>query len=123
MTQGSNILTDVFKTIDPVQVQYLAFMSRELNMARQWVPMFALPVPAWGYVQAVKKTKYSEFGLDWQRNYVKIFVAMNIVDLDRDSAGDRFTWNGRLYQMVDDTNWFIQDGWASCMAVDIGIAP
>jgi hypothetical protein len=122
LTPGSNLLNDAFQSIDPTEIQYYTFVSRALNAARQWVSTFAAPVPVWACVQAVHRSKYTEYGLDFQRNYAKIWASMDTVDLDRDTSGDQFTWNGRRYQLVDDTNWFIQDGWASALAVDIGIA-
>jgi hypothetical protein len=122
-TPGSNLLMEAFGSIDPVQIQYYAFMGRTLNMARQWVSTYAPAVPVWGSVQAVNRNKYVEFGLDFQKDYIKILVPLNAIDLDRDTSGDQFVFGGYAYKIVDDTDWYAMDGWARCMGVKTGVAP
>jgi hypothetical protein len=90
------------------------------NAARQWVPTFAAPITLQASIQAVQRSKYESLGLDFQKNYIKIFAAANLINLARDSAGDRIVYGGRLYQMTNTNQWFAQDGWASCIAVDTG---
>jgi len=111
---------EAFGSIDPVQFMYYPFLSRTLNTARQWITTYSTPYMVWGSVQAVNRTKYNEYGLDFQKDYIKILVPINAIDLDRDTSGDQFAWNGFMYQIVDDTDWFAMDGWARCMGAKIG---
>jgi len=119
---GSNLYNRAIRLIRPTPIQYLAFVSRAQNAARQWVPSFAAPVEIQASVQAVPRSSYNDLGLDLQKNYVKVFASVNVVDLDRDTSGDRFIFDGRLYQIEDQNTWYLRDGWASCTAVDVGPA-
>lgn len=122
MIPGSNLYLQAIRLIKPQPIQYLKFLSRSKNAAKQWVALFADPVEVMASVQAVARSSYNELGLDFQKNYVKVFAAIDIVDLARDTAGDRFTYNGKLYQIEDQRTWFQMDGWASCTAVEVGPA-
>jgi hypothetical protein len=116
---GSNLLAQALRAIKPVQIQYLKFQSRSPNASKQWIPVFADPVPIWASVQAVPRSTYAQYGLDFQRDYIKIFAQEDVVDLDRDSSGDRFIYNDDLFQLESENRWFLQDGWASCLAVKV----
>jgi hypothetical protein len=119
---GSNLYLQAIRLIKPQPIQYLKFLSRSQNAAKQWVALFSDPVEVIASVQAVARSSYNELGLDFQKNYVKVFAAIDIVDLARDTAGDRFTYNGKMYQIEDQRTWFQMDGWASCTAVEVGPA-
>lgn len=119
---GSNLLSQALRVIKPVSFQYLQFQNRSVNASKQWVPTFAAPITVWGSVQAVPRNTYAQYGLDLQRDYIKIFVREDVIDLDRDSSGDRFIYNNDLFQLESENRWFLQDGWASCLAVKVGNA-
>ena len=119
-TPGSNLLNRASRLIRLTTVQYYAASSRVLNSARQWVSTFATPVPLQASVQSVPRKSYQYLGLDFKKNYVKIFVSANVVNLARDSSGDRFVYNSKVYQIPDESTWFDQDGWVSCVAVEFG---
>jgi hypothetical protein len=120
---GSNLFLRAIRLIKPTTVQYLKFSGRTQNAARQWVAAFETAVPIQASVQAVARSSYTDMGLDFQKNYIKIFAAANLVNIKRDSSGDRFIYNGMLYQIEDQNTWFLLDGWASCIAVEVGVAP
>jgi hypothetical protein len=120
---GSNLFNRASRLIKPTSVQYFQFTSRALNAARQWVPTYADPVALAASVQAVDRSTYVQFNLDFQKNYIRLYASQDIIDLKRDHSGDRFTWNGVLYQIDDQNSWFAQDGWASCLAIEVGPAP
>lgn len=123
MIPGANLFLRAIRLITPTQIQYLKFLSRSVNSARLQVPVFADPISITASVQAVNRNKYQELGLDFQKKYIKIFTQTDIVDLGRDTSGDRIVFNGRLYELNSETDWFAMDGWSSCLAVDVGPAP
>ena len=116
-TPGSNIFKRASKLIKLQTIQYYAATGRTPNAARQWVPAFAAAAPLRASVQMVPRSSYADLGLDFNKVYVNIFAAANLVDLQRDTSGDRFIWAGDLYQMQNENSWFVQDGWASALAV------
>jgi hypothetical protein len=120
---GANLFVQAIRLITPTQIPYLKFLSRGKNAALQYTPVFADPVMITASVQAVNRNKYQELGLDFQKRYIKIFTQTDIIDLARDTSGDRVIFNGRLFELNSETDWFAMDGWSSCLAVDIGPAP
>lgn len=116
---GSNLLRRASRLIKFQTVQYYSASERVLNAARQWVPGFGAATPLKASVQAVNRSSYAEMGLNFNSFYVQVYAMLNMVDLQRDSSGDRFIYNGDLYQMENGQSWFEQDGWATCLAVRI----
>lgn len=120
MIPGSNLLLQAGRLIRFSPIDYYAFDSRSINAARQWVATFTRIPDVYASVQAVQRNSYVQYGLDLQKNYVKVYAARNIIDLARDSSGDRFIYDGRLFQLESQYTWFKEDGWDKCIAVDIG---
>lgn len=120
---GSNLLKQAARVIKLTTVPYIVAGPRTLNAAKQWVTTYADPVGIKMSVQRVPRSKYIQFNLELQRNYVMLFASIDMIDLDRDASGDRLIWNKRLYQIESQNTWFEQDGWAKSLAVDIGPAP
>lgn len=120
MIPGINLLNIAAGVIGQQTIQYRKFLSRALDDQGIWVSAFGEYFPLRSSVQRVKRTQYIQFNLEFQRNYVQVFAPFDMIDLDRDTSGDQFGYNGRLYQLESQGTWFAQDGWASCLAVDIG---
>lgn len=118
-TPGSNLLRRAAKLIKMQSVQYYPFASRTKNEMRQWVSTFGTPYPLSCSVQAVDRKSYADMGLDFNSFYVRVFAQLNIIDLQRDSSGDRFIWQGDWYQMMDGQSWYAQDGWATVLAIRV----
>lgn len=123
MIPGSNLYRSAVRLIKQTTVQYRRFNARTLNAARQWVSGYDEPFDLLCSLQAVRRSSYQSLGLDFQKNYVKIFAAENLIDVKRDSSGDQFVHAGLLYQLDDQNTWYLIDGWASCLAVEVGTAP
>lgn len=117
---GSNLFRSAARLIRTTTVAYEEYDTRTLNAAKQWVATYKPAFDLACSVQAVDRTNYVEYGLDFQKNYVHLYAAQDVIDIDRDSSGDRFTWNGRRWQLESRNNWFAQDGWASAIAVEVG---
>lgn len=118
MIPGANLFNIATNLITPTQIPFRKFKGRVLNEARQWVPDFYPAEWITASVQAVRRSSYQMLGLDLQKNYTKIWAPVDIINMDRDSAGDQFVWNGWVYQLEDNTRWFLIDGWASTLGVE-----
>lgn len=116
---GSNLLNQAFRVIKPSEIQYMKWNGRSLNAARQYVDTYDAAVPMKASVQAVDRSRYLEMGLDFQKDYVRIWARADLISLDRDYSGDLFIWNGKQYKLNDDTDWDVMDGWARATAVRI----
>lgn len=118
---GSNLLNQALKVIRPTVIKYLRFSGRTLTSERIYIDIYEPELDLVASVQAVSRSKYQDWGLDFQKNYIKIWAKANLLDLERDYSGDKFIYGGRTYKLIDQTTWFLQDGWASALAVEIKI--
>jgi hypothetical protein len=122
-------LDDATQVIDTLTIQYVKYLGRVKNAVGQWISSYATPVDVQASVQAVPRTTYNQLGLDLQKQYVNVFVSLDVTDLDRDVSGDQFILpDGRRYQLESQTDWYGIDGgfqggigWVGpllCVAVD-----
>lgn len=119
---GSNLLRQAGRAIKFTGIKYVKFNGRVQNAARQYINEYDDPKPLRASVQAVSRDQYQDLGLDFQKNYIKIWASANLIDLARDYSGDHFLYGGRKYQLINQTPWNLEDGWASALAIDIGAA-
>lgn len=117
MNPGSNVLLEAFAAVDPQSIQYLAFQGRAQSASYRYVSEYSDPVPILASVQMVPRSMYLQYGLNVQKRYIKVFAAIDAVDVQRDTSSDRFIWSGGLYQIDSNNDWFVQDGWMSCIAI------
>lgn len=120
---GADLLGIALGVIGSQQVRYYLNTGREANDSGRLMALFAdgVDVPQ-GSVQAVPRSRYASYGLDFQKSYVTWFVEQTVIDVQRNKSGDRFKWNNRVYECVSVTDWVSQDGWSEVMGVDIGPA-
>jgi hypothetical protein len=119
---GVNLLSLAFSVVGTSLVPYRKADGRTQNELRQFVSSYGVPFHVNASVQSVKQSVYRQFNLDWQKQYVRIFVSLDVIDLERDNHGDQFIWGGQTFQLQDRNTWFIQDGWCGALAVAIGPA-
>lgn len=119
---GSNLLKQAMKAIKPTTIKYVKFNGRTQDALRNWVDQYSLPTDLRASVQAIARDKYQELGLDLQKNYIKMWASADLIDLKRDYSGDYFIYGGIKYKLNNQTHWYLQDGWASAIAIDIGVA-
>jgi hypothetical protein len=72
-----------------------------------------------GSIQAVNKQVYQNLGLDYQKNYIAIFVSADLIDLGRNQSGSIVEWQGKAWQLTTETDWFKIDGWVKVLAVEV----
>lgn len=121
---GSNLLRTALRVIQPQTFDYYAYTSRTANAAGFLVTNYADPISLQGSVQPVARTMYLQAGLDFQKDYVTFFVSQNVIDVQRDVAGDKMIYGGRTYQCESlNGDWFRQDGWDAILCVKIKVPP
>jgi hypothetical protein len=123
MIPGSNLLAAAFMMVSPQPFGYVKYTGRAVNSIGLYESSYDAPEILSGSIQAVSRSVYQEYGLDFQKIYFTIFVSKDVVDLARDVSGDMVQWNGRVLQIVSQTPWFNIDGWVSFLAVDVGPIP
>lgn len=116
---GSNLLNMAMSVLQKQTFMYMAYEDRAYQDNGMYVPDYACGVTVQGSVQPVARTLYERMGLDFQRNYSKFYVPQNITDVKRASAGDRFYFNNKLWQVLSNVEWFGVDGWDEVLSVQI----
>lgn len=118
---GSNLLSLALTVIGQQTVQYYVNTGKSItNDIMMKIPLLEGPKPVKGSVQSVSRKKMEEAGLDLAKNYVIFYTPRCVTDLQRDRAGDRFTYGGVSYQCeVMDAAWFAMDGWNGVLAIKI----
>ncbi|QDH49586.1 head-tail connector protein [Pantoea phage Kyle] len=118
---GANLFRLATRLIKPQPIEYYRFAGRDTDRQRNLVDTYFPVQTIMASVQAVPRDSYAELGLDFQKNYLKIYVAMDVMDLERDASGDMFAFGARkrFYKLTSETPWFDMDGWCSAIAVQV----
>ncbi len=116
---GRNQLSDNFRAVNTEDIFYFKFKSRELNLVGQWVVEYHCPVNVQASIQSVNRSVYQQLNLDLKRQYVKVYLCVDSKGIERNRAGDQFIFDGKKYQIDDEGDWFLRDGWSSFMAIEV----
>ena len=123
MIPGQNILNQALSVIASQCFQYYAFSARTTQSNGQYLTTYLPPASVRGSVQPVPRQLYEQYGLDFQRYYLKFFLSKSVTDVSRDTSGDMFVFECNNYQVLSITPWKGVDGWVEVLAVQVPDAP
>lgn len=127
LVPGSNLLLDAFECLNTEEVIFYKDQGRVLNDQGNWVTSYSDPVTIEASVQAPDRNTYVQYGLDLQKNYLRVYLPEDTIDLSRDQSGDQMTIGlpGRRYryQLESEIPWFDHDGWVEIYVVQINREP
>jgi len=118
-TPGSNTLRMALSIQGKQAISYRSFLSRSVNANGNYVSAFNDPVTIYGSVQPLQRSLYQQLGLDFQKNYVTLYVTKSVADVKRGTSGDQFDFNGRTWQLLSNLDWFAVDGWSGVLCVEV----
>jgi hypothetical protein len=107
------------RIISPQQMMYARFQSKSANAVGQFVSVYDIAFPIAGNIQPIPRSRYENMGLDFQKTYVNIYVQKGVIDIDRDVAGDHFTYGCDIYEAMSKTSWHMIDGWDAVLCVKV----
>lgn len=120
---NSNLLTRALQSIPQQQVDYLAFVENSLMRDGSLAPTFAPPIALLGSFQPVTSTQKLALGLSLKSNYVRFFVAADLLTISSNHANgranDRIAYQNRTYDITGETDWFYQNGWKELFLTEI----
>lgn len=119
MTLLGNVLNQAFNAIPKQAFTYYAFTARVTNDVGYDVAAYAPAVTLCGSIQAIPRSAYQNMGLDFQKNYVNVYVSKAMLDIDRDVSGDQIAYGGKRFQCVSATDWQPMDGWLAMLCVEV----
>lgn len=117
--QIPNLLNMAMKVVGNQQFTYIKNTSRFDNGIGLDVANYAQPQVTYGQVQAVPRELLEKYGLDFQGNYIMVYVSKEITDVTRDVSGDEIQFKGITYQVLSKTDWFNINGWTAVICVQI----
>jgi hypothetical protein len=120
MIPGINLLNLALTVIEPQGVEWHKFGARTQNALGQWITTYQPGVAIWGSWQPLESKRYAELGLDLAKRYFVFYTSNDLTGVERGESGDVLIWNGRKFQIQDDTVWYQMDGWDGIICVDIG---
>lgn len=70
-------------------------------------------------VQAVDNQMYQTFGLDLQKNYKLVYASVKLAGINSQEVPDRIEYDGKLYEVVRETDWSTYNGWSGVLVVEV----
>ena len=117
------ILNNLFNqasTIIPSQGgEIIRWSGRVRNAKGNWEDQYAAPAPICGSFQSVPRTIFEKMGLDYKKTYYMLFTSEDVSGLERDKAGDRIIYSGKLLKAETEGGWKPVDGWSGILMVEI----
>jgi len=120
---GSNLLKRALRTIANQQVEWYRASFRTLNAVGQDVPVYASPITVKCSFQPVPWKLYQLLGLDLQKEYYRLYVPSNVIDIARNVSADMIGFQNNMYLCESATEWFGMDGWVEMLLVYVSLPP
>lgn len=117
---GQNLLAMALTMITQQGLLYYKALGRTLNSLGQYVTQYAEPIVIYGSWQPVPRELIAEYGLDLQKDYYTFYSSNDVLDIDRDITSDQLAFNGQLFQVDSDNDWYKLDGWKGILCIHIG---
>ncbi len=114
-----NLLKKALTIIPSSDFGYSKFLGRATNDIGIDVATYDTEITLKGSVQAVPRSLYQHMGLDWKRNYITIYNSDDIVGIERDSSGDKVTFDSKTFLVLDENDWKAIDGWKGILCVEV----
>ena len=119
MMLRKNLLQQGLRLIPPESFQYEKYKEETVNSQGIKVPTYEKAVTIKGSVQSPENSLYQQLGLSFDKNYKIFYCASVIRGNEVQPQPDRFIYDGRTFETVKNTNWFIYDGWCGVLAVEV----
>lgn len=117
---GSNLLKSALQLIASQTILYYRYRKRATNEIGLDVATYEIPRKIRGSLQPLSSSRIAQLGLDMTKRYFVFYGFENFVEVGRNVSGDQFTFGGKKYQCLTSDDWFLLDGWAGILAVEIG---
>jgi hypothetical protein len=117
-----NILARAFTLIPPIPIGWNQATSRVTNSIGLDVTAYAATQTIQASVQPMPRTLIQFLGLDVNKDYITVYANALLSDVARDISGDQLIYNGRIWQILSNTEWQPYAGFQGTMAVNVGAA-
>jgi len=115
----NNLLKAAQRLIPKQSFKYLKYLENEVNDFGVCVPVYDKAVVVKGNIIAPELSLYEAFGLDFAKNYRQIFVSLNVSGNETQAQPDRFIFDDKVWEVVQNNPWYEFNGWNSVLVVEI----
>lgn len=113
-----NVLTKALGAIPPSTLVYKKFSENKRALNGMLIPSYNAPITiSNASIQPLPTKIYQMMGLDFQRDYRRIFVPTSAVSLDGQLSADIFEFDNRTWHAIGNTVWHSYDGWNELIVV------
>lgn len=81
------------------------------------IPKYGKWNPVQGEVQPVQRSRYSDLGLDFSKNYINAWGSVVMNTVTEMKQPDQILWRGMLWTVTAVNEWNPQNGWVNVTAV------
>jgi hypothetical protein len=114
----SNLLLQALSVIPPKSVTYMKFKANVRTPNGVLVPQYESPIfVAQAHVQPVSKEAYHKLGLDFQKEYRRVWIPKDVVAMEGQLSSDKLRFDNRDWIVWGDTTWETYDGWNELLVV------
>jgi len=115
-----NLLKLAHQLIPYEKVTYYQWIGSTENDVMIDVQDYAAAIPELLVkVNAIGTDIFKRLGLDYKKNYVKLFSVQFVEGLSRTNSGDVFLFAGKYYQIQPRTGWQDTANWDSDICIEI----
>lgn len=112
-----NLLVHALRIIPSSQVQVFHFTENTITEGGQSVPSYEDLGTFNGSIQGVTNELYAELGLDFQKEYKKVFVPTQLNGSDTQTTPDYVSFYGSNWTVFKSNKWTEYDGWDYAIVV------
>lgn len=112
-----NLFNTATSVIPPETIEYVAFVSEQVNDIGISVPTYADAVNIKASVQPLGDDFYKGLGLEFQKEYYYVYSNQRMHGLNENSHPDKLKFHGKTFIVHKNCYWNEYNGWGYVLAV------
>lgn len=115
----NNLLNIALRAIPSTTIQYEKYLASGIGFGGIAKNTYDAPKTIINAVaQPLSNKLYKEYGLDFQKRYMRFFASCDMLALEYDNASpDRITYDGTKWIVVQVKRWHSYNGWSEIVAI------
>ena len=114
-----NLLNQALAVLRKTPITYEQYASQNVGFGGVAQNSYNAPITVSNaIVQPLSNRLYKDYGLDFQKRYIRIFLSSNALALENGNASpDRITYEGSTWIVISVKQWYLYDGWNEIIAI------
>ena len=114
-----NLLNQALAVLRRTPITYEKYVSLNVGFGGIAQNSYDAPINVSNAIaQPLNNRAYKDYGLDFQKRYIRIFLSCDALSLEEANASpDRITYNGSTWIVISVKQWYLYDGWNEIIAI------